>query len=54
MPWRQGVYEGLMKKGVIVRPMAPYGLPETIRVTAGLVEENEMFLDALGEIISGN
>ena len=47
------VYEGLMKRGVIVRPMAPYGLPETIRVTAGLTEENEMFLEALGEIITG-
>lgn len=50
----QNVYEGLMKRGVIVRPMAPYGLPETIRVTAGLEEENDMFLEALGEIIAGS
>lgn len=49
----QDVYEGLMKRGVIVRPMASYGLPETIRVTAGLKEENEMFLEALGELIVG-
>jgi histidinol-phosphate aminotransferase len=49
----QDVYEGLLKKGVIVRPMAPYGLPGTIRVTAGLKVENEMFLEALKEIISG-
>jgi histidinol-phosphate aminotransferase len=49
----QDVYEGLMKRGVIVRPMAPYGLPQTIRVTAGLREENDMFLEALGEIIQG-
>ena len=48
----QDVYEGLMKKGVIVRPMTPYGLPETIRVTAGLTDENEMFLEALGKIIA--
>ncbi len=48
----QGVYEGLMKKGVIVRSMAPYGLPGTIRVTAGLTEENEMFIDALKEIVA--
>jgi len=49
----QDVYEALMKKGVIVRSMAPYGLPGTIRVTAGLKEENEFFLEALGEIIAG-
>jgi len=48
----QDIYEGLMKRGVIVRPMAPYGLPKTIRVTAGLKEENGMFLEALGEIIN--
>jgi histidinol-phosphate aminotransferase len=47
----QEVYEALMRKGIIVRPMAPYGLPNTIRVTAGLAEENEMFLEALGDII---
>ncbi len=46
------VYEALMKKGVIVRPMAPYGLPGTIRVTAGLKEENDIFLEALKEIIA--
>lgn len=45
------VYEGLLRRGVIVRPMAPYGLPGTIRVTAGLVEENDMFLETLGEVI---
>jgi histidinol-phosphate aminotransferase len=47
----QDIYEGLMKRGVIVRPMAPYGLPQTIRVTAGLKEENDMFISALKEII---
>jgi histidinol-phosphate aminotransferase len=50
----QDIYEGLMKRGVIVRPMAPYGLPGTIRVTAGLKEENDMFLEALGEVLAEN
>ncbi len=45
------VYEALLNRGIIVRPMAPYGLPGTIRVTAGLVEENDLFLEALGETI---
>jgi histidinol-phosphate aminotransferase len=45
------VYERLLEKGVIVRPMAPYGLPGTIRVTPGLVGENDIFLEALREVV---
>ncbi len=45
------VYNGLLKKGVIVRPMASYGLPEYIRVTVGLPEENRRFIKAFKEII---
>jgi histidinol-phosphate aminotransferase len=45
------VYEGLLKKGVIVRPMASYGLGEYIRVTVGLPEENERFVAALKDVI---
>ncbi len=41
------VYDRLLDKGVIVRPMDAYGLPEYIRVTVGLREENERFVDAL-------
>ena len=45
------VYRGLLERGVIVRPMAPYGLPGTVRVTVGLPEENDLFLAALGEVV---
>ena len=41
------VYEKLLRGGVIVRPVANYGLPEHLRVTAGLPEENRRFLEAL-------
>ena len=41
------VYEELLKRGVIVRPVANYGLPEWLRITIGLPEENEKFLRAL-------
>jgi histidinol-phosphate aminotransferase len=41
------VYQELLKRGVIVRPVANYGLPEWLRVTIGLPEENETFLAAL-------
>jgi hypothetical protein len=34
----------LLHKGVIVRPVASYGLPEWLRISVGLPEENERFL----------
>jgi len=44
-----GIYRRLLKRGVIVRPVANYGLPEWLRVTIGLPEENEKFIAALRE-----
>ena len=41
------VYEGLMKMGVIIRPMGP----NAIRVTIGLQEENERFIDSFKKVI---
>lgn len=41
------VYDALLDDGVIVRPVANYGMPEHLRVTVGLPEENERFLAAL-------
>jgi histidinol-phosphate aminotransferase len=41
------VYQRLLQQGVIVRPIAGYGLPEHLRVTIGLEAENERFLRAL-------
>jgi histidinol-phosphate aminotransferase len=41
------VYQRLLAQGVIVRPVANYGLPEWLRVSVGLPEENERFLKAL-------
>lgn len=40
-------YEALLRAGVIVRPVANYGLPDHLRVTVGLPEENARFLTAL-------
>jgi histidinol-phosphate aminotransferase len=45
------VYQGLLKRGVIVRPVANYGLPEWLRVTIGLPEENDRFIAALREAL---
>ena len=43
------VYEALLHRGVIVRPVANYGMPRHLRVSIGLAEENERFLHALRE-----
>ena len=43
----QGVYQALLRQGVIVRPVANYGLPAWLRVTVGTPPENARFLAAL-------
>ncbi|MEP6609176.1 MAG: histidinol-phosphate transaminase [Burkholderiaceae bacterium] len=45
------VYQELLKRGIIVRPVANYGLPDWLRVTVGLPEENERFLQALRDAL---
>lgn len=47
------VCEGLLQRGVIVRPLASYGLPDKIRVSIGRMDENEVFVAALREILGG-
>jgi histidinol-phosphate aminotransferase len=42
----------LLKQGVIVRPVGNYGLPQWLRVTVGLPEENEAFLAALEKALA--
>lgn len=44
-------YERLLERGVIVRPIGNYGLPEYLRVSVGLPEENERFLSALDQVL---
>ncbi len=45
------VNEALLKAGVIVRPVANYGLPRWLRVTVGLPAENAAFLEALAAAV---
>ncbi len=44
------VYNRLLKKGIIIRPLDGYKLPDYIRVTIGLPEDNERFIEALKEV----
>ena len=46
------VYERLLRRAVIVRPMGGYGFPEHVRVTVGTAEENRRFVDALEGALS--
>ena len=41
------VNQQLLRQGVIVRPIAGYGLPEWLRVTIGTEAENARFIEAL-------
>lgn len=41
------VNQSLLKQGVIVRPIAAYGMPDWLRVTIGTETENQRFLAAL-------
>jgi histidinol-phosphate aminotransferase len=45
------VFEALLTKGVITRPVVEYGLPNHLRVTLGTGEENARFLTALSEVL---
>jgi histidinol-phosphate aminotransferase len=46
------LYDDLLHSGVIVRPIGVYNMPEHLRVTVGLADENEFFLCALAKAIS--
>lgn len=49
------VYEQLLQRGVIVRPVANYEMPNHLRVTVGTQSENQRFLEALkGVLRSGD
>jgi len=45
------VFDALLREGVIVRPLGPFGAPGAIRVTVGTGEENHLFAAALGRVL---
>lgn len=47
------VFQQLLAKGVIVRPIAGYEMPEHLRVSVGTTAENQTFIDALSAILQG-
>jgi histidinol-phosphate aminotransferase len=45
-----GIYETLLRRGIIVRPVGGYGLPNHVRVTVGLPDQNARLLASLREM----
>jgi histidinol-phosphate aminotransferase len=45
------LYEALLRAGVIVRPVANYGLPNHLRITIGLPAENDRLAAALSQVL---
>ncbi len=47
----QRLYGALLQRGVIVRPLQPYGLPDHLRVSVGTPGQNDRFLQTLAEVL---
>ena len=47
------VFQRLLRCGVIVRPIASYGMPDYLRVSIGLEAENMRFFESLEQVLSG-
>ena len=45
------IYQKLLHKGVIVRPMTPFGLETALRITVGTPEENRKLVKALRAVL---
>ena len=45
------INQALLREGVIVRPVAGYGMPTFLRVSIGTERENARFLDVLAQVL---
>lgn len=48
----QPIYEALLRKGIITRPVPGYGFPNALRISVGLPEQNDRLISALKEILA--
>jgi histidinol-phosphate aminotransferase len=47
----QSINQALLRRGVIIRPTAPFGIPEAFRVTIGTQEQNQRVIEAFKEVL---
>ena len=45
-------FETLLERGIIIRPLKSYGLPQLLRVSIGNQQENLAFLAAMADVIA--
>lgn len=48
----RAVFAELQKRGIIVRPVDNYGMPEWVRVSVGSEEQNKRLLDEMGDLLA--
>ncbi|MBL8519222.1 MAG: histidinol-phosphate transaminase [Betaproteobacteria bacterium] len=48
----KAVFESLLRQGVIVRPIAGYGLPDWLRVSVGTAAQNTRFIASLDQALA--
>ena len=51
VPQTQAVYEAMLMKGIILRPLAQYHMPDYLRISVGAPEQNARVLAALNDAI---
>ena len=45
------VFEKLLRRKIIVRPLKGYGLTEWVRISVGTMEQNKKLIAALGDMM---
>lgn len=46
------IFNGLLQRGVITRPLRAFGLPHCVRISTGTMEQNRRCVDALASVLS--
>lgn len=52
-PGAKAVHQALLERGIIIRALGGYHLPEWLRVSVGMEEENRLFLKECADILQG-
>ncbi|MBC8145801.1 MAG: histidinol-phosphate transaminase, partial [bacterium] len=46
------LFNGLLKRGVITRPLEAFGIPHGLRISTGTMEQNRRCVAALEEMVA--
>jgi histidinol-phosphate aminotransferase len=44
------IFQNLLERGVIIRPLTTTGLPNCLRISVGTPEENQYFIETLKDV----